>query len=314
MTNLTTSRGRLIMAVTSVLAGLFMMFAVPFLAVQTLNPALHSLVEVFQVQQPNGVWDTPVPILNVTYHVWIGLSFFGGAALLILAKYIWLGEKWARPVALGILAIPSIGGMTMTIPWTVLVMRDAFGTPTDAGMPPALIIMTIGLIAYYIVLLTEKAEWRTKVAQIVVFTMLGVVAGFIFMNAQHGVRFFLGRPSAPFIEGTESNPQLFLGGFVLYAASILFPLAIGFLAARKRQGWHLALLASIVTFAAQLITYFDRVAVKPTSSVEWMKGSLLSLSLLIILLIPFFKNRLFDQPTDNDPIGLKDERTTKAHI
>lgn len=296
MTNDTTPQGRLIMAVTAVLAGLFMMLVVPFFAVKTLNPALHSLVEVFQVQQPQGVWDTPVRILNITFHVWIGLSFFGGAALLILANYIHKGENWSRPIALGLLSIPSIGGMTMSIPWTVLVMRDSFGTPIKAGIPPSLYIMIGGLVAYFIMLLTEKADWKMKVNQIVVFTVLGVVAGFIFMNAQHGARFFLGRISAPFIEGTESNPELFLGGFVLYAASALFPLAIGLLAARKRVGWHVGLLAGIVTFTAQFLAYLDRAAINQASAVEWLRGSLFSIVLLAVLLIPAIKSRLYDEP------------------
>jgi len=309
MTNVTTSRGRLIMAVTSVLAGLFMMLAVPYLATQTLNEALHSLVEVFQVKYPDGVWDTPVPILTYGYNIWIGLMFFGGAALLILAKYIWQGEKWARPAALGILSMPSIGGLTMTVPWLVLV--TGIGKP---GMAPALYIMTVGLIAYYIMLLTEKADWKTKTTQIVVFSMIGLVGGFITMNAQHGVRYFLGRSSYPFLEANESNPELFLGGFVLFTATMLFPLAIGLLAARKRNGWHLALLASLVTFASQFITYLDRLAATSSGeSAEWLKGSLMSLALLIILLIPFFKNRLFDQPTD-DSEALKAAGTQKVHI
>ncbi|MFA5536914.1 MAG: hypothetical protein WDA53_07075, partial [Bacillota bacterium] len=216
MTNDTTQSGRLVMAVTAVLMGLFMMFAVPYLAINTLNPALHGLVDVFQIQQPDGVWDTPVGILNSTFHLWIGLIFFGGAALLLLANYIRNDAKWARPVALGILAIPSIGGMAMSIPWMVLVMRDAWGTPIKAGLPPSVFIMIAGLIGYFIMLLTEKADKKTKINQIVVFTVIGLVAGFIFMNAQHGVRFFLGRPSAPFVEAVESNPELFLGGFGLY--------------------------------------------------------------------------------------------------
>ncbi len=53
----------------------------------------------------------------------------------------------------------------------------------------------LGLVGYFITLLTEKADWKTKVAQVATFTALGIVGGMVFMNAQHGVRHFLHNPS-----------------------------------------------------------------------------------------------------------------------
>ncbi len=293
MTNVTTPAGRTLMAIIAVLVGFFLMFLSPFITMNALNPALHRLVEVFQVQEPAGVWDTPVGILSATFHFWLTLFVFAGAALVVIAKDIRADKPWARPLALALLSIPSIGGMTMVIPWMVLVMGDALGNKNaEAGLPAAMPIMLIGLAAYFIVLLTEKATMKTKLAQVVVFTALGIVGGMVWMNAQHGVRYFLGRPSAPFFESGESNPELFLGGIVMYAAVSLFILAIGLLAARKESGWYLAMVSAIVTFVAAFLAFIDRITVNPVAAQEWMRGALLSALLVAILVIPFFKKNV----------------------
>src|SRR5574340_433721 len=75
----TTKLGRTIMAVMAVLVGLFLMFISPYIVMDALNPALHRLVDVFQVQDPDGVWDTPVAILTATFHIWLALFVFAGA-------------------------------------------------------------------------------------------------------------------------------------------------------------------------------------------------------------------------------------------
>ena len=194
------------MALTSVLMGLFLIFIAPFLIVQGLNPGLHNLIEHLQVEHPDAVWDTPVAILNVTFHMWMVLLLFAGAILIVLAKDLYKGDKKVRAITLALMSLPSIGGVSMVVPWLVLVV------PQGGGYPPVLTIMLLGLTGYFIILLTEKSDWKMKVSQIVVFTTLGVVGGYIYVNAQHGVRYFNGRPSAPFVEAYESNPELFLGG------------------------------------------------------------------------------------------------------
>ena len=293
MTQDTTQRGRNIMAIVVFLVGLFLLFLAPYTAMKALDTPLHRLVEIFQVQQPDEVWDTPVGILTATYYVWVGLFTFAGATLVMIANDVRKGKQWARPLSLMLLAIPSIGGLTMTIPWMVLVMTDALGNKNpDAGAPPALIIMIVGLVAYFIVLLTEKSDLKTKTAQIVVFTALGLVGGFVWMNAQHGVRYFNSVPVYLRALSTGSNPELFYGGYVNYAAVMLFVPAIGLLAARKEAGWYLAMIGAILTFVAAFLSYIDRLGVNPAAAVEWQRGAMLSAVLLIILVIPLFKNRV----------------------
>ncbi len=289
MTNETTKQGRLVMTIVAVLIGLFLMFSAPFLSAEALSTPLHRLIEVNQIQDPSGVWDTPVGILTATFHVWIALFIFGGATLLLIAKDIYADKKWARPLAVTLMAIPSMGGMTMVIPWLVLVVTDALGNKNpDAGMSPAIIIMIIGLVGYFIILLTEKADIKTKIAQVITFLALGIVGGMVFMNAQHGVRHFLTK--GPFYNPTDSNPELFLGGFVMYAATALFFVTIGLMAARKEMGWYTGMVAGIVTFVAAFLTYVDRFNVP--SGQEWLRGAMLSAVFIVILAVPWLKNRV----------------------
>ena len=175
----------------------------------------------------------------------------------MITKDVYVDKEWTRPLALTMLALPAMGGIIMAISWIILVMIDAFGNKIpDARMPAAMPIMIVGLVGYFIVLLTEKADAKTKIAQAVTFGALGIVGGMVFMNAQHGVRNFLTK--RPFYEASESNPELFLGGFVMYAAIALFFVAIYLLAARKESGWYVGMISGIVTFVAAFLAFIDR--------------------------------------------------------
>jgi len=115
----------------------------------------------------------------------------------------------------------------------------------------------------------------------------------VFMNAQHCVRYFLSNPSAPFFEVQYINPELFLGGFVMYAAVPLFIIAIGLMAARKESGWYVGVVAGIVTFVAAFLAFVDRYNVP--SGQEWFQGAILSLVFTVILIILWFKKRVLGQ-------------------
>ncbi len=292
MTGRTTPTQRAILAAIAVLMGLFLMFVAPFLTLDTLNPCLKALVEVWQVAEPNGVWDTPVKILTVTFYTWMALFVFAGAVLVVIAKDIYAGKPWARPLALALLSLPAIGGLSFVIPWMVLVVRQPGGKNSAAGSPPAMIIMVLGLVAYFLMLLLEKADWKTKLAQVVVFGWLGITAGMVYMNAQHGVRYFMHNPSAPYFDPKYSHPELFLGGYVLYASTALFIVAIGLLAARHPAGWYTGVAAALMTAVIMFLAFIDRQQAGASGASEWLRGALLSLILLIILVIPWFKDRI----------------------
>jgi hypothetical protein len=90
--------------------------------------------------------------------------------------------------------------MTMMIPWFVLVLAEypEKGVPTHTvtGMPPALPILFVSLLFYFIMLLADQDTLKNKVLKLIPFTALGIVSGMVFMNGQHGVRYFIHIPGA----------------------------------------------------------------------------------------------------------------------
>ena len=293
MTGQTTPLQRRVLAAVAVVMGLYLMLVAPFQVLANLNPCLRALNEVWQVAEPQGVWDTPVPILTATFHVWMALFVFAGAVLVVIARDIAAGKAWARPFALALLSLPAIGGLSFVIPWLVLVVRQPGGGKNPAaGAPPGLPIMVLGLVAYFVMLLLERSDGKTKAVQALLFGWLGITAGIVYMNAQHGVRYFLHNPSAPYFEPRYSHPELFLGGYVLYASTALFVLAIGLLAARHPLGWYVGVTGALMTAAVMLLVFVERQQAGASGAVEWLRGALLAVVLLVLLLIPGIQRRV----------------------
>ncbi len=327
MFNETSKTQRIAMAVVAVVAGVYLIMLAPTQAMQTLKIAMD---QAFSRLIPHDADFYPaIPILSATYSLWIVLYVFAGSLSLLLAKKLYDGERWARATALGIYAIPAVGGITMVIPWFVLVLAEypEKGVPphTISGMPPAMPIMLLGLLFYYIILFADKDSIKNKILKLIPYTGVGVVSGMVFMNGQHGVRYFIHIPGnfitnaqglvtanpdlVPFTsplahaitnldhlhwqtfefvsEQMVYSPQtlaLLLGGYLNYVSSAILVLAIPFMAMKKKVGWYMATTAALATAASSFQGYFVR------HSVEWLQGGFLSLGLLIILLIPIFKN------------------------
>ena len=188
---------RMIAALVAVVAGVYLVTIAPSQAMWTLKHALETVMERLIPLDPD--FYTAVPILGATFGIWMLLIGFGGTLLLILAYNIYKGNLKARAAGLGVAAIASVAGMTMFIPWMVLIVSDYSGGPVSGispppadtlKAPPVLWIMFIGLIAYFTFLLLDKDKIKNKIYKSIIYTAIGVVAGMVFMNAQHGVRYF----------------------------------------------------------------------------------------------------------------------------
>ena len=193
----TTKMQRTIAAAVAVLAGLYLLIIAPTQAMYTLKMALRSVMERLIPLDPD--FYTAVPILGATFGIWMLLITFGGALLVVLAYHLYKGDLKARAAALGVSAVASVAGMTMFIPWMVLIVSDYSNGPVPGiapppadviKAPPVLWIMAIGLISYFVFLLMDKDTLKNKILKSVIYTGIGVVAGMVFMNAQHGVRYF----------------------------------------------------------------------------------------------------------------------------
>ena len=337
MYNNTTKTQRIIMAVTAVAAGLFMMYVAPTQGMQTLKIALENVMERLIPFDPD--FYPAVPILGATYSIWFVLLFLGGAFSIVLAKKVYDGEHWARSTVLGLTAIPAVAGMTMLIPWMVLVVSD-YSTGPVAGimpppegistMPPVLWTMVFGLLAYYIILLMDSDTLKNKILKLIPYTFLGVVAGMVFMNGQHGVRYFIFipeylthtssfEPLGNFFTNldhydalalvTTSQAQIDAGQLAktteaVYDPNTLTLLLGGFMnyassflmvlaipfLAMKKKIGYYIVLA---TSLATALIGFDGYIVR--HSFEWMVGGLMSLALFVIFLLPFFKQFFIEE-------------------
>jgi hypothetical protein len=188
----------MIMAVTAVVAGLFMMYVAPSEAMHTLKIALEEVMERLIPFDPD--FYPAVPILGATYSIWMVALWLGGAFMLVLAKKVYDGAHWARSTMLGFSGMTAVAGMTMLIPWMVLVVSDYSKGPVPgilpppAGtsvMPPVIWTLAFGLLFYYIFLFMDQDSIKNKILKLIPYTAVGIVAGMVFMNGQHGVRYFI---------------------------------------------------------------------------------------------------------------------------
>jgi hypothetical protein len=320
------------MTVVAIIGGLYLMFLAPTQAMQTLKISLDQVM--LRLVPYDADFYPAVPILSATFSAWIIAFVFSGALLVMLAKKLYDGVRWARAAALGAFAIPSVAGMTMMIPWFVLVLAEypEKGVPphTITGMPPAMPILFLNLLFYFIILLADQDTLKNKALKVVPYTALGIVSGMVFMNGQHGVRYFIHIPGE-FVTGANGlitanpNPPLFttpLAHFItnldhldwqtfefisekaVYSPQTLALLLGGFLLyiasvllivsiplmAMKNKAGWY--IATMSALATAVVSFQGFVV---RHSTEWLQGGLLSALLLAILLIPAFKNLLIEK-------------------
>jgi len=331
MFNKTTQLQRTILGVTAVIAGLFMMYLAPTMGMKTLKIALENVMERLIPFDPD--FYPAVPILGATYGIWFVLLWMAGAFSLVIAKKAYDGAEWARGTLLGLFAIPAVAGMTMLIPWMVLVVSD-YSTGPVAGilpppvdistMPPVLWTMIFGLVFYYIALLTDEDSLKNKFLKLFPYTAVGVVAGMVFMNGQHGVRYFIFLPE--YLEYTSSlhplgnfftnldhydalalvttsQAQIDAGMLAKTTGAVYDPNTLtlflgGFMnylssalmilaipfLALKKKIGYYMILA---TALATALIGFDGYIVR--HSFEWFVGGLMSLALFVLFQLPIFK-------------------------
>lgn len=320
------------MTIVAVVGGLYLMLLAPTQAMQTLKIALDQVI--LRLIPYDADFYPAVPILSTTFSVWIIAFVLAGAMLLILAKKIYEGVKWARAAALGLFAVPSVAGMTMMIPWFVLVLAEypEKGVPphTVSGMPPAMPILFVNLLFYFAILLADTDTLKNKALKLIPFTFLGIVSGMVFMNGQHGVRYFIHIPgnfatNANGLIVANPTPPPFtspLAHFItnldhldwqtfemvseqaVYSPQTLALLLGGFLLyiasallivsiplmAMKNKAGWY--IATTAALATAVVSFQGFIV---RHSTEWLQGGMLSAVLLAVLLIPAFKQFLIEK-------------------
>ncbi|MBN1453772.1 MAG: hypothetical protein JW963_22350 [Anaerolineales bacterium] len=267
-----------------VLAAILMIVWVPFISFDMVNPIVTYQQQ--RIEKFTAEGNPQAPLLSYTvwlvsffYPFWGTLSVVAGLVLLVIALPLYRGERWTRGLALLCLAIPSMGGAYMIVPWM------NFVGSVEGGFPPAVIIMTIGLLPYFAILLAEKVDLPQKVVEFLVFLMLGVTAAENFANGHAAFRILFGHPGRPkFAEGIAIT---YFGWLALWVGMALCIAAIYLLGQKKMSGWYAGLIGGLVTIVASGATHYVRHATN-----DYLYGALMGLSLVVMFLIPFFKQRL----------------------
>ena len=270
-----------------ILAAVLMIAVVPFTAFKMVNPILTYQIE--RIAKFTAEGNPSAPLLTLTtwlvsffYPFWGTMSAIAGIALLVIAKPLYEGKTWSRGLALLSLAVPSMGGAYMIVPWMNFVGSK------EGGFPPAMIIMMIGLIPYFTILLADKGDFKQKLVDFFVFAMLGVSAAENFANGHAAFRILYGHPKRPlFAEGISMT---YFGWLGLWVSFGLLVAAIYQLGVRNKSGWYLALIGGAVGCLVSGATHYVRHA-----TIDYLLGSLMGLSIVIMMLIPLFKKRLLEE-------------------
>ncbi len=269
-----------------IVAAVLMIAVVPFMAFKMVNPILgYQLERIAQFMEEGNakyhLLTLTTWLVSFFYPFWGTMSVIGGIALLVIAKPLYEGKSWARGLALLSLAVPSMGGAYMIVPWMNFVGSK------EGGFPPAMIIMAIGLIPYFAILLADKGDFKQKLVDFFVFAMLGVSAAENFANGHAAFRILYGHPKRPiFAEGISIT---YFGWLGLWVSFGLLVAAIYQLGARNKSGWYLALIGGAVGCLVSGATHYVRHA-----TIDYLLGSLMGLSIVVMMLIPFFKKRVLE--------------------
>lgn len=301
-----TSRQVRILVVGLVLiAAVLMIAVVPFITDRILNPIIQgqlARIEKFRaLGTPEG--NAQAAVIRIVpwsigffFPFWTALTFVAGFVLFAVALPLYRGESWARGAALWALAMPSIGGAFMLVPWM------NFVGSVQGGFPPAVLTMSIGLIPYFAIILAEKSSWASKAANGLVFLMLGVSAAENFANGHAAFRIYYGHPQRPLFAPEVS--VLWLSFITLWITSAMLIIAIYKMGERKPGAWYLGMAAGLATFVVSLATHYVRHATN-----DYLYGALMGLSIVVLLAIPAIKKRLFASAEGEETEG---ERIVKA--
>jgi len=267
-----------------ILGAILMIVFVPFSSFDMVNPIIELQLE--RIEQFKADGNAKWHLLTLTtwlvsffFPFWATLSVLAGVALLIIAKPLYEGEKWARGAALFCFSFPSIGGAYMIVPWLNFVWSK-YG-----GFPPAVATMMIGLIPFFAILLLDKGDFKQKAVDFLAFLAIGVTASYSFANGHAAFRVLYGHPKRPmFAEGIAITYVGFLG---LWVAWWFLSAAIFSLGNRKKTGWYLMLIGGAIAMLVGWATGWVRHA-----TVDYYLNGFLGLSVIVLALIPLCKERL----------------------
>jgi hypothetical protein len=277
----TSQKNRIIMSVIAILVGLLMAYLVPFLVQTSLERVLVDLMA--HIEEGNPAFSSGLTLFDFFYPVWRALIFVAGATLILISQEIRKGTEWTFPLALVLFALPSIGGMFMFLPYISWV----------GGFPLPMTISWIGLAGYWSFIFLRKEDLIPKLIRFATLTLLGMMTTHAFTVGVGAQRTMWTRPGHPLYPGFTWWLFNWCGEVNWVVVPLLFA-AIPLLSVGKRRGWWFAVISAVSVLMINIPTQIFR-----TKTLDYLWGSLLALGILIFTLVPYFKERLLQNPGEN---------------
>jgi hypothetical protein len=256
-----------------VIAAIVIIIALPLLMQQIVPDMLAN-------QKARGA-GFPPSLIKLTFPLWMALGVLGGITVLATARDFYNGKPWTRGVVLLAFAMPAIAGAYMVGPLMVFKCQTFW---------LAIVISLLGLIPYFTILFAEKLDRAQKGVNLVVFTMLGVQAAHAFEMGHGSLKHQAVDAYGP-TWGTHLL-KTWMGNHVVWLGTLCLILAILFLGMRRKTGWYLAIIGGAATMIGNYWPHFAF----PGPTNDYLVGGTLGLIVVILMLIPAFRLRLYDPP------------------
>lgn len=258
------------LVLTAAIAGLLCVTVVPMITADAMDTILRN-IPLKVAASGNPLLASAPKIVIGFFPLWNALSVAAGISLFLVAWALNRGESWAKPAAVGLLAIPAITGAYYSGP----VMAFA-----KSKMYYFLIVALIGLVPYFIFVLEGKGSKQEKWGRFFLFLFLGVAAAFSFSNGGSSLRMFWARPEPIYIPD-QGNLAWLLGYPVNWIGVVVTVISIPLLAAKKYAGFLLAAAGSLIMLTGNLMLFVFHLETQ-----EYVIGAALALICLALLWLP----------------------------
>ncbi len=268
MNEQTTQGGRLLMAIVSFTVGTILLLVVPIFAMQAMDTIFHGLDWRYELMGEPTILSA-MGLVKLFYSLLIGLTIAAGGLLIFFSIPLYKDISWIRPIALLVAAFPCIAGAYLFGPVMLFASEHLLTT--------TVLVTFLGLAAYFVILLSDKATKKEKIFSAIIFLLIGVEIAYAMVNGISTTRMATGWGAKP------RTLELFFylyGVPVIWLGCILALVGIPFYAARRDVGWWLAVSGSILMLIGTVLFLIAK-------ATGWfIVGLFLCITCLVVLLIP----------------------------
>ena len=282
----------MIMVAIAALMGLYLAFIAP----RSFDTTMSQLI-MKQTKQATAINAGHLSRLYVG-SIYSGIEILVGLSLITVSLALYKGLKWAWPMTMLLLAIPAMVNGYIGLGWLENLKQ----------YPPAYNTFFLSLVAFWAMLLLKENDKKTKVALFTIYTLLGMLGSQGFMLFPHALRVIMKDPAAALLDPAAS--VLLRTGPVMFLVVIFAGLAIWKLSQEKASGWYLAVITGLLMIAGAFPAHYARPLVASLVSADTLEASIFTSTywmagaqgvlLVVLLLIPFFMNRLQGESTTSD--------------